>query len=66
MSDDPTPKDKDEVRVPPDDSAWREAQRSVAQKNDEARKAGRAQREENERKLAATRRARDEAGHVYR
>jgi hypothetical protein len=64
MSDEPTP--KDEARVPPDGSAWREAERSVAQRNDEARKAGRAQREENERKLAATRRARDEAGHVYR
>jgi hypothetical protein len=61
---DPTP--KDETRVPPDDSAWREAQRSVAQRNDETRKAGRAQREENERKLAATRRARDEQGRVYR
>ena len=61
---DPTP--NEDVRVPPDDSAWREAQRSVAQRNDEARKAGRAQREENERKAAATRRARDEQHGVYR
>lgn len=60
------PTRKDDTRVPPDDSAWREAQRSVAQRNDEARKAGRAQREEHERKLAATRRARDEQGRVYR
>jgi hypothetical protein len=65
MSDAPD-SDDNTVRVPPDDTAWREAQRSVAERNEAASKAGKAKREAHERELAAARRTLDERGQVYR
>jgi hypothetical protein len=46
-----------ERRRGPDGSAWADAQRSVADRNEQARKAGKRRREEHERRLAALRRA---------
>ena len=43
------------VRARPDGSAWSEAQRRVASRNNEARKAAKAQRIEYEQRLAAER-----------
>jgi hypothetical protein len=54
-----------ERRVKPDDSAWREAQRSMTERNDQARKDGKDARASQERALAAQRAAR-ERGKVYR
>jgi hypothetical protein len=45
------------VRVPPDGSAWREAQRRVAERNEQTRREGKLQRQEQERRLAALRSA---------
>jgi hypothetical protein len=56
---------KDERRVPPDGSAFRTAQADLNDRNDEARKAGRQQRETKERDIA-TRKAQRERGIVYR
>ena len=53
-------------RVPPNGSAWREAQRSVGERNDQTRKDGLAERAEKERMEAARRRAREVAGRIYR
>jgi hypothetical protein len=53
-------------RVPPDGTAWREAQQQVTDRNNEARQAGRKQREERERRLAALQHARDVRGGVAR
>jgi hypothetical protein len=44
-------------RAGPDGSAWADAQRLVAARNDQARKAGKQRREAHERRLAALRRA---------
>jgi hypothetical protein len=62
-----TPSDeRDFERVPPDDSAWREASRRVADRNDEARKAGKDERAAHERNIEQLRRAERERGNVYR
>ena len=61
-----TSPDEHPQRVPPNGSAWHEAQRSVGERNDEARKAGRAERAAQERKDDARRRAREAAGQIYR
>ena len=53
-------------RVPPNGSAWREAQRVVGERNEQARKDGLAERAAQERKDAARRRAREVAGQIYR
>lgn len=44
-------------RTGPDGSAWADAQRLVAERNEQARKAGKQQREAHERRLAVLRRA---------
>jgi hypothetical protein len=56
----------DGERVKPDGSAWREAQKAVAERNDEARKRGREERKEYEREQAAQRHAADKRGDVQR
>ena len=43
-------------RTRPDGSAWADAQRLVAERNEQARKAGKQRREAHERRLAALRR----------
>jgi hypothetical protein len=55
----------DEGRVPPSGDKWQEAQRDVAERNDQTRKAARAQNDADERALAK-RRAERERGKVYR
>lgn len=52
------PGETDGRRSGPDGSAWANAQRLVAERNEQARKAGKQQREAHERRLAALRRAR--------
>jgi len=44
---------------PPVNDAWQEAQRSVRDRNDEARRAGKKERLEDERRAQAGQRARD-------
>jgi hypothetical protein len=44
-------------RTRPDGSAWADAQRLVADRNEQARKAGKQRREAHERRLAALRRS---------
>jgi len=41
----------------PDGSAWADAQREVAERNDRARKAGKEERQAHERRMAALHRA---------
>jgi len=53
-------------RVKPDGSAWRDAQKGVQERNDEARKKGREERKEYERGQAAQRQAAEKRGDVYR
>jgi hypothetical protein len=53
-------------RVKPDGSAWREAQKGVQERNDEARKRGREERKEHEREQAQQRDAAEKRGNVYR
>src|SRR3954447_1093565 len=56
----------DDERVKPDGSAWRNAQKEVQERNDEARKRGREERKEYERGQAAQRQAADKRGDVHR
>ena len=56
----------DGERVKPDGSAWRDAQKAVNERNDEARKRGREERKEYERSQAAQRHAADKRGDVQR
>jgi hypothetical protein len=56
---------QDDRRVPPDESGWLEAQRSVAERNETARAAARVQRESHQRELDAQR-AERERDTVYR
>jgi hypothetical protein len=44
-------------RKPPSGDAWRDAQREVSERNEQARKLGREEKAAHERKLAALRRA---------
>jgi|1186.fasta_scaffold118986_3 hypothetical protein len=55
-----------EPRARPNGTAWRDAQQRVSDRNDQARKSGRAQRAEYERQQAARRRAEEKRGGVYR
>ena len=59
-----SPEDTD--RTPPSGTAWRDEQKRVSDRNDEARKAGREQRVAHEKKLAALRRAEEARGAIYR
>jgi hypothetical protein len=52
------------TRTPPNGSAWNEAQRKVADRNEQARRTGKEQRKEHDRRIAAIRRAQDERGNV--
>lgn len=52
-------------RVPPNGNAWQEAQRRVAERNEQTRREARAEREAHERGLEA-RRAERERGRVAR
>jgi hypothetical protein len=61
-----TSPDEHPRRVPPTGNAWREAQREVGERNDQARKDGMAERAAQERKDAARRRAREASGQIYR
>jgi hypothetical protein len=45
--------------APPPNSAWEEAQRAVRDRNEATRRAGKQQRVDEERRVAAARRARD-------
>jgi hypothetical protein len=51
-----------EPRRRPDGSAWREAQKSVAARNDEARKRGREERTEADKRDAVNRAAAERRG----
>ncbi len=61
-----TSPDEHQQRVQPNGSAWREAQRRVGERNDQARKEGLAERAEQERRDAARRRAQEAGGKIYR
>lgn len=54
-----------EARSRPDGTAWRDAQKTVAASNDEARKRGRKEREDTE-KRAALHRATEARRGIYR
>lgn len=56
----------DGPRVPPDGAAWRDAQRRVQERNDQARKTGRAERAAREKKEQAHRKAQDAGGDIFR
>jgi hypothetical protein len=56
----------DTPRVPPDGRAWKDAQEAVADRNAEARKTGKAERQARERQVAQMRRAEERRGDVYR
>ena len=58
--------DKDQNHVGPNGDAFAEQQRSLRERNDEARKAGKEERAETERRAAADRRDEDRRGDVYR
>ena len=51
-----------DIRQRPDGSAWREAQKSVAARNDEARKRGREERAKADKKAAANRASAERRG----
>jgi hypothetical protein len=53
-------------RVKPDGSAWRDAQKGVNERNDEARKKGREERKEYERNQAEQRHAAEKRGDIAR
>jgi hypothetical protein len=57
---------KDTPHVGPTGDAWIEAQRSVRERNDEARRAGKEERAEDDRKRVQERREEDKRGDVYR
>ena len=61
-----TAADSQGPRVPPNGDAWRDAQKKVSDRNDEARRAGKAERAAYDRKVAERRRAADERNGVYR
>ena len=61
-----TSPDEPQHRVPPSGNAWREAQRRVGERNDQARKEGLAERAAQERREAARRRAQEASGQIYR
>jgi len=61
-----TSPDEQQQRARPNGSAWREAQRRVGERNDQARKEGLAERAEQERREAARRRAQEASGEIYR
>lgn len=56
----------DDARVPPNGSAYEEAMRGVRERNDEARKVGKEERAEGERRVAAAEREEQKRGEVYR
>jgi hypothetical protein len=56
----------DAGRKPPGGDAWRETQKRVSERNEQARKAGREQRAAHEKQLAAIRRAEEARGKIYR
>lgn len=58
--------DKDTPRVPPAGAAWRDAQQRVADRNAEARKAGKEERTAYERKVAVWHRDEGARRHVDR
>jgi hypothetical protein len=53
-------------RKPPSGDAWRDAQREVSDRNDQARKAGREERAAYERKVAAIKRSAEDKREIYR
>jgi hypothetical protein len=55
-----------EERKPPGGEAWRTAQAEVSDRNDQARKAGRAEKAAHEKKLAALKRVAEGQRHTYR
>ena len=59
-------KDDNARHVGPTGDAWVEAQRSVRERNDEARRAGKEERAEDDRRAAADRRAEDQRQNVFR
>ena len=61
-----TSPDEQARHMPPNGSAWREAQRRVGERNDQARKDGLAERAAQERREAARRRAQEASGQIYR
>ena len=61
-----SPADDKDRHVGPTGDAWVEAQRSVRERNDEARRAGKEERAEKDRRVAAERREEDKRGDVYR
>ena len=56
----------DSPRKRPSGDAWQTAQREVSERNDQARKAGRAERAEHDKQVAAFKRAESKRGTVYR
>jgi hypothetical protein len=55
-----------EERKPPGGDAWRVAQAAVSDRNEQAKKAGRAERAAYDKKLAALKRVSEEKHHTYR
>jgi hypothetical protein len=60
------PSHGDANRVPPDGKAWRLATDEVADRNAEARRQGKQERQAHEKQIAAIRRAQNQHGEVYR
>lgn len=62
-----SPRDgNDSPHVGPNGDAWLEAQRTVRERNDEARRAGKEERAETDRRAAVTRHEEDKKGDIYR
>ena len=58
--------DKDQAHVGPAGGAYEEQQRALRERNDEARRAGKEEVAERDRKRQAERREEDKRGDVYR
>ncbi|GAC1322981.1 MAG: hypothetical protein NVSMB25_18780 [Thermoleophilaceae bacterium] len=54
-----------EERVPPTGTAWRDAQQRVSERNEQARKTGRAKRDAHDKQLAAQRREKTKNQNLY-
>ena len=53
-------------RKPPNGDAWQAAQRDVSARNEQARKAGRAERAIHDKQVAAFKKAERKRGEIYR
>ena len=60
------PKPPQNLANPPANNAWQEEQRRVRDRNDEARRAGKKERADRERRHDVSQRARDQRGGIER